>query len=64
MLSLAGFVVVFWKSCLSMTPALAVANVSALLIMAGIGIWRAKRGSIEIHTSVWDDDQEQPYVAK
>ena len=58
-LSLIGFIVVFWKSCLSMTPALAIANVSALLIMAAIGIWRAKRGNIEIHTSVWAEDQEE-----
>lgn len=55
-LSLIGFIVVFWKSCLSMTPALAIANVAALLIMAAIGIWRAKHGNIEIHTSVWADD--------
>lgn len=55
-LSLAGFIVVFWKSCLSMTPALAVANVVGLLVMAAIGIWRAKRGNIEIHTSVWAED--------
>ncbi|MPN48170.1 hypothetical protein SDC9_195775 [bioreactor metagenome] len=33
-LSLLGFIVVFWKSCLSMTPALAIANVVALLVMA------------------------------
>ncbi|WP_411677643.1 APC family permease [Caproicibacter sp.] len=58
-LSLVGFIVVFWKSCLSMTPALAIANVSALLIMAAIGVWRAKRGNIEIHTSVWADDEEK-----
>ena len=39
-----------------MTPALAIANVAALLVTAAIGIWRAKRGNIEIHTSVWDKD--------
>ncbi len=55
-LSLAGFIVVFWKSCLSMTPALAAANVVALLVMAAIGVWRAKRGNIEIHTSVWAEE--------
>ncbi|CAB1240375.1 MAG: APC family permease [Oscillospiraceae bacterium] len=55
-LSLVGAIVVFWKSCLSMTPALAIANVAALLVTAAIGIWRAKRGNIEIHTSVWDKD--------
>ncbi|WP_101909453.1 APC family permease [Marasmitruncus massiliensis] len=59
-LSLSGFIVVFWKSCLSMTPALAITNVAALLAMAAIGVWRAKRGNIEIHTSVWADDQKQP----
>ena len=58
-LSLLGFIVVFWKSCLSMTPALAIANVVALLVMAAIGVWRAKRGNIEIHTSVWAEDQEE-----
>lgn len=55
-LSLLGFIVVFWKSCLSMSPALAVANVVALLVMAGIGIWRARVGNVEIHTSVWAED--------
>jgi APA family basic amino acid/polyamine antiporter len=63
-LSLAGFIVVFWKSCLSMTPALAIANVAALLITAVIGVWRAKRGNIEIHTSVWANDQEEAPAAK
>lgn len=63
-LSLAGFIVVFWKATLSMTPALAAANVVALLAMAGLGIWRAKRGNIEIHTSVWDDDQVEAEVAQ
>lgn len=55
-LSLVGAIVVFWKSCLSMTPALATANVVALVVTAAIGVWRAKRGNIEIHTSVWDKD--------
>jgi len=53
LLSLAGFIVVFWKACLSMTPGLAVANVVVLLCMSAIGLWRAKTGNIEIHTSVW-----------
>ena len=63
-LSLVGFIVVFWKSCLSMTPALAIANVAALLITAAIGIWRAKSGNIEIHTSVWADDPGEAPAAK
>jgi APA family basic amino acid/polyamine antiporter len=55
-ISLMGFIVVFWKSCLSMRPVLAVVNVAVLLVMAGIGIWRAKVGNVEIHTSVWAED--------
>jgi len=55
-LSLAGFIVVFWKSCLSMNSGLAIANVVGLLVMAAIGIWRAKAGNVEIHTSVWAED--------
>ena len=63
-LSLVGAIVVFWKSCLSMTPALAITNVVALLVTAAIGVWRAKRGNIVIHTSVWDENQEEAPAAK
>ncbi len=64
-LSLIGYIVVFWKSCLSMTPALAVANVAALIITAAIGVWRARNGNIEIHTSVWaEDDTLEANTAK
>ena len=56
LMSLSGFIVVFWKACLSMNATLAIANVSVLLIMAGIGVWRSKTGNIEIHTSVWSED--------
>ncbi|WP_369281973.1 APC family permease [Oscillibacter sp. GMB15532] len=63
-LSLAGFIVVFWKSCLSMTPGLATANVVVLLLMAIVGVWRAKRGNIEIHTSVWAEDQGESSTVK
>ena len=54
--SLLFFIVVLWKSLLSMTTGLAIANVIALLLATGIGIWRAKVGNIEIHTSVWAED--------
>ncbi len=54
--SLVCFLIVFWKACLSMNMSLAVANITALLVMAVIGIWRAKSGNIEIHTSVWAED--------
>ena len=55
-ISLLGFIVVFWKSCLSMSVGLALASVAALLITAVIGFARAKVGNIEIHTSVWAED--------
>lgn len=55
-LSLAGFIVVFWKSILSMTAGLAIANVIAMILATALGIWRAKTGAVEIHTSVWAED--------
>lgn len=55
-LSLLGFIVTFWKSCMSMSPTLAAANVGAIILMSILGIWRYKNGSITIHTSVWDED--------
>jgi APA family basic amino acid/polyamine antiporter len=57
--SLAGFAITFWKSCLSMSPALAAVNVVAIVVMALVGIWRAKTGNITIHTSVWAEDGEE-----
>ena len=52
--SMAGFVITLWKSCLSMNPGLAAANV----ILAVIGIVRGKKGNIVIHTSIWAGDEE------
>lgn len=54
--SLAFFIVMFLKACLSMSPALAIANVIAIVVMAVLGLWRAKTGEITIHTSVWTED--------
>ena len=54
--SLMGFLIVLWKSVLSMSRSLAVANVGIIIIAALIGFWRAKTGNIEIHTSVWSED--------
>ena len=51
------YMVVLWKSCLSMTPALAAINVAAIVILAGIGLWRSKTGNITIHTSVWSGEE-------
>lgn len=55
-LSLAGFILTFWKSCLSMNPTLAIANIVTIIIMAAFGVFRAKTGNITIHTSVWPDE--------
>ena len=55
--SFAFFMVVLWKSCLSMSPALAAINVVAIVVLAAIGIWRSKTGSITIHTSVWSGEE-------
>lgn len=57
MISLAIYIVTIWKSCLSMHPALAFGNVAIIIIMAGLGIWRAKTGDITIHTSVWTGEE-------
>lgn len=53
------FIVVLWKSCLSMSPTLAIINVTAIVILAIIGIWRSKTGNIVIHTSVWTGDEQK-----
>ena len=55
--SFAFFMVVLWKSCLSMSPALAAINVVAIVVLAAIGIWRSKTGNITIHTSVWSGEE-------
>lgn len=57
--SFAFFMVVLWKSCLSMSPALAAANVIAIVVLAGIGLWRSKTGNITIHTSVWSGEESE-----
>ena len=59
-LSLSGFCVTLWKSCLSMSPGLAATNVAAIIILAIIGIMRGKTGNIEIQTTIWAADGEQP----
>lgn len=56
--SMAGFIITLWKSCLSMNPGLAAANVAAIVILAVIGIVRGKKGNIVIHTSIWAGDEE------
>ena len=56
--SLALFLVVLWKSLLSMNIGLAVINVVVIVIAGLIGFWRSKTGNIEIHTSVWAEDYQ------
>lgn len=58
-ISLALFVVVLWKSLLSMPLYLSVINVVMIVVFAAIGFVRAKTGNIEIHTSVWAEDPEE-----
>lgn len=52
------FMVVLWKSCLSMSPVLAAVNVIAIVVLAAIGLWRSNTGNITIHTSVWSGEKE------
>lgn len=54
--SLAIYGVTIWKSCLSMDPLLAAGNVIVIVVLAGVGLWRAKTGDITIHTSVWSGE--------
>lgn len=56
--SFAFFMVVLWKSCLSMSPILAAVNVIAIVVLAAIGLWRSNTGNITIHTSVWSGETE------
>ena len=57
--SLALFLVVLWKSLLSMNIGLAVINVVVIVIAGLIGFWRSKTGNIEIHTSAWAEDYQE-----
>ena len=56
-LSLFIYIVTIWKSCLSMSPMLAFGNVAVIIILALLGLWRAKTGDITIHTSVWTGEE-------
>lgn len=56
--SLLGFIVVLWKSCLSMSPALAAMNIAAIVVLSIVGILRGKSGSINIRTSLWAETGE------
>ena len=56
--SLAGFMVTLWKSCLSMSPGLVAANIIAIVVLAIAGFIRGKKGDVEIHTSIWCGDAE------
>lgn len=62
-ISLAGFIVTLWKSCLSMSPGLAAANVAAIVVLAIIGIVRGRKGEIEVHTSIWSGDAAEDAAA-
>lgn len=57
-ISLLGFIIVLWKSCLSMSPALAVSNVAAIVVLAVIGLLRSQSGTINIRTSLWAETGE------
>lgn len=57
-LSFIGYGIVFWKSILSINTHLAIINVSALLILSALGIWRARTGNIVIHTCLWTEEDE------
>ncbi len=57
------FIVVLWKSCLSMSRSLAITNVLAIIIMAAIGYMRGKTGDIQIRTSIWSGDAEEDAAA-
>ena len=61
--SLAGFIIVLWKSLLSMSNSLVIVNVVAIIVLAGIGYFRGKSGNIEIKTSIWCGDPEEDEAA-
>ena len=60
---MAGFAVTLWKSCLSMSPGLAAANVIAIVIQAVVGVIRGKKGNIVVHTSIWSGSEEEDAAA-
>jgi APA family basic amino acid/polyamine antiporter len=57
--SLAGFVITFWKSCLSMSSNLAIVNVVMIIALACVGLIRGKTADINIQTSIWGADNTE-----
>jgi len=57
-ISLAGFLIVLWKACLSMKPSLALMNIGAIAVLAVIGLIRGKTGDVKIKTSLWAETGE------
>lgn len=57
-LSLLGFLAVFVKSIFSMSIQLAMVNIVSIVVLTAIGYVKAKKGNIEIHTSVWSGEED------
>lgn len=54
--SLVMNLIIFWKSCLSITTSIFVFSIVTLAVCACLGIFRSKKGEITIRTSVWDEE--------
>lgn len=54
--SMLGYLIVFIKSCMNLTPTVVAINIGAVLLCVALGYWRGKTGDITLTTSVWEDD--------
>ena len=61
-LSLAGLLVILWKSVLSISTTLAVVNIVMIVVLSILGVRRSKSADIVIHTSVWADEEDMKNI--
>ncbi len=56
--SIAICVIVFVKSCLSMSRTVVIVSTIGIVLCVVLGLWRSGKGNVTIRTSVWDESEE------
>ena len=56
--SMAIFLAILIKSCMSITPSIVICSLAAFAVCIGLGVFRAKTGDITLYDSIWGDDGE------
>ena len=56
--SIAICVIVFVKSCLSMSRTVVIVSTIGIILCVTLGLWRSGKGNVTIRTSVWDESEE------